>query len=102
MPSGTKGASREMVRAPFTVVIGFLACLQSVSTGCGITVYEPLYGNYNKSETTQLQRRSDIRECERRHQSTSSGPANRKAALTNLRVEQCLELRGYQRQPTSR
>ncbi len=99
MESGAGLLTRAGTTAGAVVALGLL--LAGV-TGCGISLNEPLYGNYNKSETTRLQRRSDIRECERRQHRSSGGPANRNAAFTNLRVEQCLELRGYQRQPTSR
>ena len=86
-----------MFKARFIVVIGLLTGLQVGLAGCGISLDEPLYGNYDRSDTTRLQRRSDVRACERGHQKLATGPANRNAALTNLRVENCLEHRGYRR-----
>lgn len=102
MQSGAVLTVRAGGKACFGIALGLLVILQIGVTGCGISINEPLYGNYNKSQTPRLQRRSDIRECERRHQRFSGGPANRKAALTQVRVEQCLELQGYQRQRSDR
>lgn len=102
MGSGARIALRVITKARLGAVLALLAMLPIGATGCGISLNEPLYGNYNKSETTRLQRRSDIRECERRHQRSSGGPANRKAAFTQGRVEQCLELQGYKRRRSAR
>ena len=89
------------MRARFAVS-SILALLLAGATGGCITTKEPFYGNYDRSEASPLQRRSDIRACEQRHYRSAGGPGTRKAAFTQLRVEQCLESLGYQRQAPGR
>ena len=97
MGSGEATAGWISARARLGLAFGLLFALQVGASGCDISMNEPMYGNYNRAETSPMQRRSDIRACEQRHYRSSGGPGTRSAGVTEQRVQDCLERAGYAR-----